>query len=285
VIVVKTNEINNELVPTLLNADNVLDLWSNFTYIMSKFNFDRLIYGTTKFSQTGSTRALRNGLLLSNHKPEYIKEMIRNRCFDNDTRWIRANNKNNIGWNINEQHLHKSENNFSEILFYPSINIPPSEYERNMWKLYKDYNVKAGYTLFFKHKIGTGTSGLALCSSPKMNQNETNEYWKKHGKSIEYLTKLFDELVRNLPYSNPSLLLPNKKLTKRQQQVLNWISKGKSIQEISIIMHLSIPTIDKHLRLARENLNAKTTIQAMIRAQETQQLYNFNYFDETKLKV
>ena len=42
-------------------------------------------------------------------------------------------------------------------------------------------------------------------------------------------------------------------------------------------MHLSIPTIDKHLRLARENLNAKTTIQAMIRAQETQQLYNFNY--------
>ena len=118
-----------------------------------------------------------------------------------------------------------------------------------------------------------------------MNQNETNEYWKKHGKSIEYLAKLFDELVRNLPYSNVSLLPQYKKLTKRQQQVLNWISKGKSIQEISIIMHLSIPTIDKHLRLARENLDAKTTIQAMIRAQETQQLYNFNYFDETKLKV
>ena len=155
----------------------------------------------------------------------------------------------------------------------------------NMWKLYKDYNVKAGHTLYFKHKNGTGVSGFALCSSPKMNQNETNKHWKKHGKSIEYLAKLFDELIRNLPYSNISLLPPNKKLTKRQQQVLNWVSKGKSIQEISIIMHLSIPTIDKHLRLARENLDAKTTIQAMIRAQETQQLYNFNYFDESKLKV
>ena len=284
-IVAQTDEINNELVPSLLNAENLLDLWSNFTHIMSIFNFDRLIYGTTKFSRTGSTQTLRDGLLLSNHNPKYIKEMLKNRCFDNDTRWISANNKNNISWNVDEQHLHKSDNNFTEILFYPPVNTPPSEYEINMWKLYKDYDVKAGHTLYFKHKIGTGVSGFALCSSPKMNQNETNKHWKKHGKSIEYLAKLFDELVRNLPYSNASLLSPNKKLSKRQQQVLNWVSKGKSIQEISIIMHLSIPTIDKHLRLARENLDAKTTIQAMIRAQETQQLYNFNYFDESKIKV
>jgi hypothetical protein len=32
------------------------------------------------------------------------------------------------------------------------------------------------------------------------------------------------------------------------------------------------------LRLARQNLNAKTTIQAVIKAQKNIQLYNFNYY-------
>ena len=43
-------------------------------------------------------------------------------------------------------------------------------------------------------------------------------------------------------------------------------------------MELSVPTIDKHLRLARQSLNAKTTIQAVIKAQKNKQLYNFNYY-------
>ena len=53
---------------------------------------------------------------------------------------------------------------------------------------------------------------------------------------------------------------------------------SETINEISTIMELSVPTIDKHLRLARQNLNAKTTIQAVIKAQKNKQLYNFNYY-------
>jgi len=81
-----------------------------------------------------------------------------------------------------------------------------------------------------------------------------------------------------LPNANFSQLPIRKKLTKRQKSVLQWISKGKSINDISTIMELSVPTIDKHLRLARQNLNAKTTIQAVIKAQKNKQLYNFNYY-------
>ena len=111
-----------------------------------------------------------------------------------------------------------------------------------------------------------------------MDQAETNSYWESNGKNIEFLSKLFDKKIRQLPTTNFSQLPTRKKLTKRQISVLQWISKGKSINEISTIMELSVPTIDKHLRLARQNLNAKTTIQAVIKAQKNKQLYNFNYY-------
>jgi LuxR family transcriptional regulator len=111
-----------------------------------------------------------------------------------------------------------------------------------------------------------------------MDQAETNSYWKSNGKNIEFLSELFDKKIRQLPNTNFSQLPIRKKLTKRQKSVLQWISKGKSITDISIIMELSVPTIDKHLRLARQTLNAKTTIQAVIKAQKNKQLYNFNYY-------
>jgi len=290
--VINSSKINDYFVPSILDATSVIELWSNFTKIMSEFRFNRIIYATTKLSKSGLSEDLKDGLVLSNHDPKYIKEMIKNKCFDNDTRWKEVNKSNSVSWAVSDHTINTkidkdcttfrygllNKLKFSEILFYPPIKTPPSRYEKNIWKLYNEYNVKAGHTLYFKHLFGRGTSGLALCSSPEMDQAETNSYWESNGKNIEFLSKLFDKKIRQLPTTNFSQLPTRKKLTKRQKSVLQWISKGKSINEISTIMELSVPTIDKHLRLARQNLNAKTTIQAVIKAQKNKQLYNFNYY-------
>tara|TARA_B110001450_G_scaffold42422_1_gene38569 strand:- start:426 stop:1298 length:873 start_codon:yes stop_codon:yes gene_type:complete len=289
---INSSKINDYFVPSILDATDVIELWSNFTKIMSELKFNRIIYATTKLSKSGLSEDLKDGLVLSNHDPKYIKEMIKNKCFDNDTRWMEVNKSNSVSWDVSDHNINiKMDqdgttfrygllNNlkFSEILFYPPIKTPPSQYEKNIWKLYNQYNVKAGHTLHFKHRFGTGTSGFALCSSPEMDQAETNSYWESNGKNIEYLSELFDRKIRQLPNANFSQLPIRKKLTKRQKSVLQWISKGKSINDISTIMELSVPTIDKHLRLARQTLNAKTTIQAVIKAQKNKQLYNFNYY-------
>lgn len=255
-----------------------MELWSSFTDIMLNFKFNRIIYATTKLSKSGLSENLKDGLVLSNHDPNYIKKMIENKCFDNNTRWMNSNQSDCISWNVSEKKLYNKDNHLSEILFYPPTKEPPSNYEKNIWKLYKKYNVKVGYTLFFKHKIGTGSSGMAMCAEPHLTQKEVNADWKSNGNNIKYLCRLFDKIIRQLPYTHFSLLPIRKKLTKRQKEVLSWVAKGKSIHDISIIMDRSIPTIDKHLRLARQNLNAKTTIQAVVKAQENEQLYNFNYF-------
>ena len=147
--------------------------------------------------------------------------------------------------------------------------------EKNVIKNYQKFNLNAGYTIFFKHSSDTGSSGFSLCS--KLSQSETNRQWRKNGKIIITLSKLFDLHLWQLPYVHFSLLPIRGKLTKRQREALHWISKGKSIFETSIIMNLSVPTIDKHLRLARENLDSKTTIEAMVKAQTNSQLYDFGF--------
>jgi LuxR family transcriptional regulator len=65
----------------------------------------------------------------------------------------------------------------------------------------------------------------------------------------------------------------DRRLTKRQREVLEWVGDGKTVQDISQIMSLTPATIEKHLRLARETLNVETTAQAVLKASFNNQIF------------
>jgi LuxR family transcriptional regulator len=262
----------NDYLEQLLSCRSLTEIWKMYLEILAVFDFNHIIYATTNLGKSGLSESLKDGLVLSNHHPTLIKEMVDNKCFDNDTRWYSKNKINVMPW---EEDLGPNEIDYSKYLFFPTIKKPMSMCERNAIKNYQKFNLNAGYTIFFKHSSGTGSSGFSLCS--KLSQSETNRQWKKNEKTIMTLSKLFDLHLRQLPYVHFSLLPIRRKLTKRQREALHWISNGKSIVETSIIMNLSVPTIDKHLRLARENLDAKTTIEAVVKAQTNAQLYDFGF--------
>jgi len=48
--------------------------------------------------------------------------------------------------------------------------------------------------------------------------------------------------------------------------VLQWVADGKTVRDIACIMGLTRATVEKHLRLAREALDAETTAQAVMKA-------------------
>ena len=263
---------SNDFLEQLLNCKSVSEVWRTYIKLLKVFDFDRIIYATTSLGKSGLSESLKDGLVLSNHHPTLINGMIKNKCFDNDTRWYSKNNINVLPWS---EAIDTKKVNYSKYLFFPTIKTPTSIYEKNAIKNYQKFNLNAGYTIFFKHSTGSGSSGFSLSS--KLSQAETNRLWKKNGKTIITLSKLFDLHLWQLPYVHFSLLPLRGKLTNRQRETLYWVSKGKSIFETSIIMNLSVPTIDKHLRLARENLNSKTTIEAMVKAQTNAQLYDFGF--------
>ena len=77
-----------------------------------------------------------------------------------------------------------------------------------------------------------------------------------------------DGLILTLPYT-----APNRALTSRQREVLEWVGDGKTAQDIGLIMGLTAATVEKHLRLAREALAVDTTAQAVLKAAFANQMF------------
>ena len=55
-------------------------------------------------------------------------------------------------------------------------------------------------------------------------------------------------------------------LSKREQEILQWVAHGKSQQDIGDILSISHRTVEVHIRSGREKLGALTTAQAVGRA-------------------
>jgi LuxR family transcriptional regulator len=63
------------------------------------------------------------------------------------------------------------------------------------------------------------------------------------------------------------------RLTPRQREVLEWVAQGKTVPEISLLIDRKRATVEKHLRLAREALNARSTAQAVLKASVQKEIF------------
>ena len=92
--------------------------------------------------------------------------------------------------------------------------------------------------------------------------------WIEHGDDIIVLNTITHLRILSLPYTAPA-----RALTKRQREVLGWVSDGKTMQDIALLLGLTAATVEKHLRLARESLSVETTAQAVVKAAFQNQMF------------
>jgi LuxR family quorum-sensing system transcriptional regulator SolR len=57
-----------------------------------------------------------------------------------------------------------------------------------------------------------------------------------------------------------------RQLTKREIEILQWTGEGKSSQEIATILHLSVNTINYHIKKSIAKLGAPNKTAAAVRA-------------------
>jgi LuxR family transcriptional regulator len=62
-------------------------------------------------------------------------------------------------------------------------------------------------------------------------------------------------------------------LTKRQREALEWVGDGQTMQDTAMLMGLTVATVEKHLRLARDTLAVDTTAQAVLKASFSNQMF------------
>ncbi|MEE9389498.1 MAG: LuxR family transcriptional regulator [Paracoccaceae bacterium] len=236
----------------LHDLQSIDDVWSHHVDKMAEFGFDRLLYGFTRFRTATSFGDREDLLLLTNHSVEYLHEFIETGMFFHApmVKWA-AENVGACSWSWMKDH--------AEWL---------TEDEYAVVKYNKKMGITAGYSISFK-EISTRSKGaIGLVAKRGTSQGEVDALWVEHGREILQMNNVAHLKMTTFPF--PTLRRP---LTKRQREVLEWVGDGKTTQDIATIMGLTSPTIEKHLRLAREALDVETTAQAVLKASYQNQIF------------
>lgn len=140
--------------------------------------------------------------------------------------------------------------------------------ERRVLDFNYSMGVKAGYTISFKSVSARSKGAIALTARRDMSQDDIDAVWDEHGRDIHLMNNVAHLKILTLPYT-----APNRGLTNRQREALEWVGDGKTMQDIALLMGLTSATVEKHLRLAREALAVETTAQAVLKAAFANQMF------------
>ncbi|MEC7258882.1 MAG: LuxR family transcriptional regulator [Pseudomonadota bacterium] len=238
----------------LSNSPTMEDLWSAHTDMMASYGFDRLIYGFTRFRTQTSLGDPEDFIILSNHNPDYLKGFLDGGLYFHAPmlHWA-LENEGAGSWRTLGEKFDKGSLTQQELKVI--------EFNLTM-------KVTAGYTISFKSVSARSKGAISLAARAGMSQEEVDAIWAEHGRDIHLMNNVAHLKILTLPYSPP-----NRALTKRQREALEWVGDGKTTQDIALLMGLTSATVEKHLRLARESLSVETTAQAVLKAAMHNQMF------------
>ncbi|WP_088625273.1 autoinducer binding domain-containing protein [Oceanicola sp. 22II-s10i] len=238
----------------ITNAPSIEELWSLHCAKMADYGFDRLLYGFTRYRTNTSLGDPEDFVILTNHSTAYTDVFMGKGLYFHApmVKWA-LSNEGACSWRV-----------AAEMMTTGTL----TESERKVLEFNRSMNVTAGYAISFK-SISPRTKGaIALTGKPGMTQDDVDAIWEEYGRDIVIFNNVAHLKILTLPYSGPA-----RELTKRQREALQWVGDGKTTQDIALLMGLTAATVEKHLRLARENLNVETTAQAVLKAAFLNQMF------------
>ncbi|MCU9837083.1 LuxR family transcriptional regulator [Ruegeria sp. WL0004] len=230
------------------------ELWDAHTKQMAEYGFDRLLYGYTNYRTATSLGDPEDFVILTNHEKAYIDGFLHSGLYFHAPmlHWA-LENEGAGSWKM-----------ISDML--SSATMTPQE--QRVYDFNAAHGVTAGYTVSFT-SVSARTKGAISLSAPKgTRQEEVDAVWSEHGQDILLMNNVAHLKIMTLPY-----VAPNRSLTRRQREALQWVGDGKTTQDIAILMGLTMATVEKHLRLAREALSVETTAQAVLKAALHNQMF------------
>ena len=230
------------------------ELWDIHVDKMNDYGFDRLIYGFTRYRSGQSLGDPEDFVILTNHSRAYTDEFIGGGLYYHApmVRWA-LQHDGACSWTV----LHEM-----------ALQRAMSPAEERVLDFNRRMDVTAGYTVSFKSISARSKGAIALTARKDMAQADVDAIWDEHGPDIQLMNEIAHLKILTLPYS-----APNRALTKRQREALEWVGDGKTMQDIALLMGLTSATVEKHLRLAREALAVDTTAQAVLKAAFANQMF------------
>lgn len=237
----------------IVRAETIDAVWDTLVSVLTGHGFDRLFYALSY--EAGSDDGLgdlEDMLILSNHPACYLNRFIGEGLFRHAPmlRWAQSN----IG-----------VSSWRRVQIVESALKPR---ERETLAFNRKMGVTAGYTISFGVTPPCGRSIMGLTARSDLDQDDADRIWECSGREIELLSMVAHLKISTLPRTNFA-----RQLTPRQREVLQLVGAGKASAEIAQLMGVSLVTIEKHLRLAREVLGAETSAQALLKAAVQSQIF------------
>lgn len=247
----------------LLDQRSVADVWDVHCRNMATFGFDRLLYGFTRFATETCFGDPNDALILSNHDPAYLERYLAEERLRHAPmiRWARANDG-SCAW----QHMQDTT---------PCKNLEPSL--RQIISTNREFGVLCGYTISFRDLSPGAFGAIGMTGAPGKTQADLDVIWSEKGDEIVLMNRVMHLALLNLPAADEN------RLTKRQREVLEWVALGKTIPEVCKLIDRKQATVEKHLRLAREAMNAQTTAQAVLKASIQKHIFSTPFINDIDL--
>lgn len=241
-----------DVLTRIIDSKTVEDAWSILSREMLGYGFDRLLYGYTRFRTSHGLGDRDDMLVLTTHNDRYVTEFFDREMFQHApmTQWAAAN-EGSMSWSYLGQ--------IAETL---------TREQREIIDFNRAHGVVAGYTISFADRSERHKAAIALTAKCELSQRDVDEVWNVHGTEINLLAQVAHLRIATLPF--PATM---RRLSTRQREVLEWVGDGKTMQDIATIMGLTIATVEKHLRKAREALGVDTTTQAVMKASLQKQIF------------
>lgn len=232
-----------DLLSRIAQATSVDAVWDLCTPHYRKMGFSRVNYTFTQFLSENSYGHPEDALFLTTNSPEYLRVFTRDKFYSKTPLFHWAlKNEGMCTW----RWVHEA---------YAAGILTPTEAETVRTNL--AMGVVAGVTISFHTASPRARAGIGLIADLGLGHDDVDRIWQKHGEEILAVANMMHLKITQLPQITRS------RLTARQREALEWVADGKTTQDIAVLMGVTMATVEKHLRLAREALDVETTAQAI----------------------
>lgn len=241
-------------VAAILAADDVATAWRHCADALEELGLVNLIYGATRVPTWGIIGDGQDALVLYRGPQSYADVYLGEELYlDSPTYEWAEQNEGFTTWAKAVSQTDKK----------------PSLSQLKIVQLNIEHNCFAGFVGSLNHIVPGMRGVIGLSPGGGMLPPEADALWDRIGEDVEMLCQLMHVRIASLPQT--SLRRP---LTTRQREVLSWCAHGKTMQDVATIMNVSVGTVEKHLRLARDALDAQTTAHAVQKATSLNILLN-----------
>ena len=235
-----------EAISQILDADTIDRAWTRFCDALEGYGFDKILYGGTRIPTKGIIGNVADALILHRGPQEYADIYLGEELYLYSPTYDWAEHNTGFASWAEAAAQFKGQ---------------PTPQQLRIMQLNIQFGAISGYVGSLKGVVPGMRGVIGISPAGGADQAEADRMWAQDGADIALLSQLVHVRIASLPQTGQ-----RRPLTSRQREALQWSAQGKTMQDIATIMNLSVGTIEKHLRMARDSLDAQTTAHAVQKA-------------------